>query len=143
MARPRRAQADAPDGALTAVSPLAVQVDTIGTTTILRPFGVADIATAPSLGIQAADLIRRGDRDIVVDLSEVSFLDSTALSVLLNIARRATRAGLGSALICPDGRARLPIRIARLEETLRVRDTEREALRCVEELRARTAADEP
>jgi anti-sigma B factor antagonist len=122
---------------------LTVHVDSIGTTTILRPVGTLDIASAPRLGIQAAELIRRGERDVVIDLCEVTFLDSTALSVLLNITRRATRAGVGSAVICPDGRARLPITIARLEDTLRVTDSEREALRCVEELRARRAAGEP
>jgi anti-sigma B factor antagonist len=118
-----------------------VQADTVGTTTILRPVGALDVASAPPLGIQAAELIRRGDCDIVIDLCALTFLDSTALSVLLNITRRATRAGVGSAVICPDGRARLPIRIARLEDTLRVRDTEAEALRCVEELRRRARRD--
>jgi anti-sigma B factor antagonist len=121
---------------------LSVRVDTIGTTTVLRVRGAADIATAPGLGVQAAELIRRAERDIVVDLSEATFLDSTALSVLLNINRRATRAGLASAVICPDGVARTPIRIARLEETLRVRDSETDALRCVEELRRRRDGNE-
>jgi anti-sigma B factor antagonist len=120
-----------------------VHVDSIGTTTLLRPIGPLDVASAPALGIQAAELIRRAGCDIVVDLSEVTFLDSTALAVLLNIARRATRAGRASAVICPEGRARVPIRIARLEDTLRVKDREREALRCVEELRRRGTADEP
>lgn len=114
---------------------LSVRIDTIGTTMVLRVFGAADIATAPSLGVQAAELIRRGDGDIVVDLTDATFVDSTALSVLLNINRRATRAGLASAVICPPGHVRTPIRIARLEDTLRVLDNETEALRCVEELR--------
>jgi anti-sigma B factor antagonist len=125
------------------MSELVVELDTIGTTAVLRARGAADIASAPALGVRAAELIRRGDCDIVVDLTEVSFLDSTALSVLLNINRRATRARLGSAVICPDGHARTPIRIARLEETLRVRETEREALRCVEELRRQARAADP
>jgi anti-anti-sigma factor len=116
---------------------LSVRTDTIGTTVVLRVAGAADIASAPALGVQVADLIRRSESDIVVDLSDTTFLDSTALSVLLNINRRATRAGLGSAVICPPGPARTPMRIARLEETLRVHDSETEALRCVAELRSR------
>ena len=114
---------------------LSVWTDVIGTTSVLRVRGAADIATAPGLGVQAAELIRRADRDIVVDLTEATFIDSTALSVLLNINRRATRAGLASAVVCPVGPARTPIRIARLEETLRVCENETEALRCVEALR--------
>jgi anti-anti-sigma factor len=116
---------------------LSVRTDTIGTTVVLRVAGAADIASAPALGVQVADLIRRSESDIVVDLSDTTFLDSTALSVLLNINRRATRAGLGSAVICPPGPARTPMRFARLEETLRVHDSETEALRCVAELRSR------
>ena len=116
---------------------LSVRTDTIGTTVVLRVAGAADIASAPALGVQVADLIRRSESDIVIDLSDTTFLDSTALSVLLNINRRATRAGLGSAVICPPGPARTPMRIARLEETLRVHDSETEALRCVAELRSR------
>lgn len=119
----------------------AVEIETVGTTTLLRVIGVADIATAPSLGIQAAEVIRRGESDIVVDLSAATFVDSTALAVLLNINRRATRARLVSAVICPPGRARVPITIARLEDALRVKDTEDEALRCVEELRRRASVD--
>jgi anti-sigma B factor antagonist len=125
------------------MSDLPIRVDTIDTTTVLRVSGTLDIATAPGFGIRVAELIRRGENDIVVDLSDVTFLDSTGLSVLLNINRRATRARLGSAVICPDGRPRVPIRIARLEDTLRVRDTETEALRCVEELRRRATGDAP
>jgi anti-sigma B factor antagonist len=125
------------------MSDLPIRVDTIDTTTVLRVSGTLDIATAPGFGIRVAELIRRGENDIVVDLSDVTFLDSTGLSVLLNINRRATRARLGSAVICPDGRPRVPIRIARLEDTLRVRDTETEALRCVEELRRRATGDTP
>jgi anti-sigma B factor antagonist len=124
------------------MSDLSIRVDTIDTTTVLRVSGTLDIATAPGFGIRVAELIRRGENNIVIDLSDVTFLDSTGLSVLLNINRRATRARLGSAVICPDGRPRVPIRIARLEDTLRVRDTETEALRCVEELRRRATGDE-
>jgi len=116
---------------------LSIRTDTIGTTVVLRVAGAADIASAPALGVQVAELIRRSDCDIVVDLSDTTFLDSTALSVLLNINRRATRAGVGSAVICPPGPARTPMRIARLEETLRVYESETDALRCVEELRRR------
>jgi anti-sigma B factor antagonist len=119
------------------VGEFSVRTDTIGTTALLRVSGAADLATAPGLGVQAAELIRRGEQDIVIDLTEVSLIDSTALSVLLNIHRRATRAGLASAVVCPNGHARTPIRIARLEETLRVYDSEAEALRCVEGLRRR------
>jgi anti-sigma B factor antagonist len=125
------------------MSDLSIRVDTIDTTTVLRVSGTLDIATAPGFGIRVAELIRRGENDIVIDLSDVTFLDSTGLSVLLNINRRATRARLGSAVICPDGRPRVPIRIARLEDSLRVRDTETEALRCVEELRRRAPGDAP
>jgi anti-anti-sigma factor len=49
-----------------------------------------DVATAPVLGVQLADALA-GHGDVVLDCSEVTFCDSTAMRVLL-AARRLARA---------------------------------------------------
>jgi len=84
--------------------------------------GELDMATAPALGRALSDAIRGADTRVVVDLSGVTFVDSTGLAVLLNAARRATRAGLSLRVACPSGAARHAIAVARLDETLNVRD---------------------
>jgi anti-sigma B factor antagonist len=113
----------------------ALEIDAVGDARILRVSGDIDLATAPGLGVQAGELIRNDRCDIVVDLREATAIDSTAMGVLLNVCRRATRAGLGFSVICPDGPLRRPLEIARLLDTLHVKPTESEALRCVERAR--------
>jgi anti-anti-sigma factor len=113
----------------------ALATDAVGDARILRVSGDIDLATAPRLGVHAGELIRNDGCDVVVDLREATAIDSTAMGVLLNVCRRATRAGLGFAVICPDGPLRRPLEIARLLDTLRVQRTESDALRCVERVR--------
>ncbi|MBK8868406.1 MAG: STAS domain-containing protein [Dermatophilaceae bacterium] len=50
---------------------------------VVRAVGEVDVSTAPSLRRHLDDLIQRGYRDLVVDLTEVDFLDSTGLGVLV------------------------------------------------------------
>ena len=50
--------------------------------------GEIDLFTAPELKQRLTDAIEAGKRRIVVDLSETSFLDSTALGVLIGAVKR-------------------------------------------------------
>jgi anti-sigma B factor antagonist len=59
----------------------------------LAPAGELDIATVPLLEA-AFDEVERGDADaIVVDLSEVTFIDSTGMQLLLRMNERCSQAG--------------------------------------------------
>jgi anti-anti-sigma factor len=95
---------------------------TIGAAEVVDGVGELDLATAPSFSVAVADLVRRTDRDLVVDISPTAFIDSTGLSALLNCQRRATRAGLGFAVVCPHGTVRQALALARLEATLNACD---------------------
>lgn len=71
---------------------------------VVEVCGELDLATSPQLREVLADLLGRGHARLVVDLSQVSFIDSTALGVLVG-AHRSTRAQGGSlALASPDRR---------------------------------------
>ena len=50
--------------------------------------GEVDIFTAPELKRSIANAIDEGAREIVVDLTETRFLDSTALGVLIGAVKR-------------------------------------------------------
>jgi anti-anti-sigma factor len=66
---------------------------------------------------------------VIIDLGGVSFIDSSGVASLVNALRRATRAGLGFAVICGDGQARRTIETLRLIDTLNVGADEAEAMR--------------
>jgi anti-sigma B factor antagonist len=66
--------------------------------------GELDVFTAPQLRQQLLDLAAAGQHDVIVDLSEVRFLDSTGLGVLVSGLKRV-RAHDGSLrLVCPQDR---------------------------------------
>jgi anti-sigma B factor antagonist len=59
-----------------------------GQVCVLRVSGEIDVATAPRLRQRLVTLADEGTRVVVVDLSAVSFVDSTALGVLVSGAKR-------------------------------------------------------
>ena len=50
--------------------------------------GEADLATSPELKAALAEAIESGARSILVDFSAASFIDSTALGVLMGALKR-------------------------------------------------------
>ncbi len=70
-------------------------------TAILSVEGELDLASAPNLKWALTDLIDAGDTRLVVDLRRVSFIDSTALSVLVGIQMHLSP-GTHLAIACAD-----------------------------------------
>ena len=61
---------------------------------VVRPVGEIDLSNSDALGDRLDDLVDRGH--VVLDLSGLSFLDSTALAALITVRKRA--AGRGTSL---------------------------------------------
>jgi anti-anti-sigma factor len=70
------------------VEPLVIQRCRVDGTRIIRVAGELDMATAPQL---AFVLARCDDKEVCVDLAEVTFLDSSGLAVLSRAHRRAAQ----------------------------------------------------
>jgi anti-sigma B factor antagonist len=88
--------------------------------TLLEVAGEVDLLTAATLGHHIDDEVRRGQDDLVIDLTATQFVDSAGLHILLNAQRRLTRRGRRLAIICQAGPVRRVFELARLIDTLRV-----------------------
>ncbi|MHB1709976.1 MAG: STAS domain-containing protein [Acidimicrobiales bacterium] len=72
----------------------------VGDIPVLAVAGEIDVATAPELRARLVD--HEGDEILVVDLSAVGFLDSTALGVLVTALRKRSDAGKRLPLVVID-----------------------------------------
>ena len=62
--------------------------------------GECDMNAAPSLSVAVEAAFRRGATTIVVDLNEVTFIDSTAIGILLAARERLLRSGGSFEVVC-------------------------------------------
>jgi anti-anti-sigma factor len=68
--------------------------------------GELDLATAPALAREIDDLQTAGFRDVVLDLHQVDFIDSTGLRMLLDLQIQLERRGGRLTLVPPLPSAR-------------------------------------
>jgi anti-sigma B factor antagonist len=93
--------------------------------------GEIDALTAPKLGRRLIRVTDEGKTGVVVDLTRVTFIDSTGISVLLNGLRQLTTRDGRLALVCPTARILRPFEIAGLTQRLSIFKTREEALGAV------------
>ena len=85
--------------------------------------GELDLFTAPRLHEALAQSIDLGARRVVVDLAKVTFIDSTALGVLIAVGKEL-RAGEGSlAIVCQNGNVRRILELTGLDAAFAVHGT--------------------
>lgn len=73
-----------------------------GRTAVVSLGGELDLFTATEVGRLLEEVIRDGARDVVVDMSEVTFLDSTTISALIAARNLVRPLGGTVSLVCPD-----------------------------------------
>jgi anti-sigma B factor antagonist len=88
---------------------------------VVRAAGELDVNTAPELREQLARLVSEGTRQIVVDLTDVSFVDSTALSVLVSALKRLRQADGDLQLASPNASVRRVFEITGLTRLFTIR----------------------
>jgi anti-sigma B factor antagonist len=102
------------------VQPLAVERTSKRGVEMVMVEGELDIATAPRLISVLNRAVQEALKSLVVDLSEVDFMDSTGLALLINAHRRLTRRSKGFAVICPPGPLWRVFEITDMVDTLHV-----------------------
>jgi anti-sigma B factor antagonist len=85
---------------------------------VLALTGELDVANADDIRARGAGLLSADVRELVVDLSGVTFLDSTALGAVLDVRSTAERVGVPLRLEAVPPGIRRVISIAGLAETL-------------------------
>jgi anti-sigma B factor antagonist len=103
----------------------------------VRVVGEVDLSTAPDLKEALAEVIEGGGLGVLVDLSEVTFIDSTTLGVLMGAVKRLRPRGGEVAIACHDPNIRRIFEITLLDRIFAIFDTPAEG---AAHLRARTDA---
>lgn len=101
--------------------------DMVRQTTVIAVAGELDLSTAPRLKWALEDVEADGERHLVVDLSEVGFIDSTALGVLVG-AQRALHPGMRLAVVCANETVRRIFELTGLDGVFEIVSTLHDAL---------------
>lgn len=95
---------------------------------VIAATGEIDLHTAPRLETELTDQIRAGVGQLIVDLRDVEFCDSTGVNVLLSAMRRAHEHGGGLSLVGPQPPVRKVLGITGLDSVFAVRDSIEDAI---------------
>ncbi len=74
-----------------------------GQTLVFKLRGSLDLATAPAVRAALVDATEKGSHNLIVDLTQLEFLDSTGLGVLIGAHRRTVESNGSFRLIINDG----------------------------------------
>jgi anti-sigma B factor antagonist len=103
-----------------------VETEESGRSNVILATGELDAFAAPDL--ESAFLQIHGARHVLVDLARVSFMDSTALGVVVKNVRELAENGAELQVVLPNGSARRIFEITTLDRALPVAETRDEAL---------------
>lgn len=94
---------------------------------IIELEGEVDVYTAPQLKQQMISMLEGGAKELVVNLTKVDYLDSTALGVLIGGLKRMRERDGNMVLVCPSPRIRRVFEITGLDKIFDIYNTEEEA----------------
>ena len=90
--------------------------------------GEVHVSTAPEFSERLNEAIATGKTGVVIDMTDVEFIDSTGLSVLLNALRRVTRQQGQLALAVSNPTVLRLFEITRLDSTFDIAPSREEAI---------------
>jgi anti-sigma B factor antagonist len=108
-----------------------VRVERAGEAAVVTARGELDAYTAPALADAFAEAAAAGDDRVVVDLSGVAFMDSTALGIVVKLVNEIGDRGGEVRLVLPEESARRIFEITTLDRVLPVEASRDEALKAI------------
>lgn len=106
---------------------LALSTSQVGDLAVVTVGGEVDLDTASQLGDHALDAVRDVSPHVLLDLTGVTFMDSTGLKVLLSVQRRAELAGGSFGVAGPSRAVRKILALTGLDQTFDIYETVDEA----------------
>jgi anti-sigma B factor antagonist len=95
---------------------------------VVQPKGPVDSVTAPELEAALVRLAQAGKHNLVLDFSQVEFLSSAGLRVLVATLKAARQSGGELCLACPSPRIAKALRLAGVDTLLTVYDSREAAV---------------
>src|SRR5689334_23190151 len=99
---------------------------------VLGVTGEIDIYTAPLFKQAVVNLVSEGNRDVIIDLSEVTFMDSSGFGTLLGATKRLRPMGGGLHLAAPNSTIQRMLRLTRLDSIMQIHETVDAAVQTVQ-----------
>jgi anti-sigma B factor antagonist len=106
------------------------------TTQVVAVSGEIDLFTAPELKAALGEAIESGKARIVVDLTETSFLDSTALGVLIGTVKRLRARDGRMTIVNIDQNIAKTFEITGLDQIFTIRSNREDAITALDEQQA-------
>jgi anti-sigma B factor antagonist len=100
-------------------------------THVIELGGEVDLYTAPEFKERLVQVIEDGKKQLVVDLSKATFIDSTTLGVLVGGVKRLRPAGGSLTLVCTDDNITKIFEITGLDRVFPIHASRDEALAAV------------
>lgn len=97
--------------------------------TVVTVGGEIDVYTAPKLRDKISEVVADGRRELVVDLEQVEFLDSTGLGVLVGGLKKVRAEDGSLSLVCSQERLLKIFRITGLAKVFTIHSSVEDALR--------------
>lgn len=102
---------------------ITIAESTAGTVQILRVGGYLDGHTAIELERKLGEVMKAGNRRLVMDLSGLTYIASAGVGVLINIQHQAKKGGGGLQLVNPSPSVREIFSILGLQTILAIHDS--------------------
>jgi len=96
---------------------------------VLKVRGEIDVASAPDFRASLSDVIGGGPQLVIVDMSEVSFMDSTGLGVLISAEKQIRHAGMDLRLVVTHPQIRKLLELTGLDDVFTVVSSAHDAVR--------------
>jgi anti-sigma B factor antagonist len=110
---------------------LGLDVQRVAGLPVLLVNGEIDIYTAPLFKQAVVGLVSEGAKDVVIDLSGVTFMDSSGFGTLLGATRRLRPTGGGLHLASPNSTIQRMLRLTRLDTIMQIYETRDEAVKAL------------